>query len=399
MAELHPKSQTSTCPVSGDSSVRSVERAIDVLFSSTGRSRFSTSCAAAAHGIVPTHSQRLLRTLEARGLIYSFGKPLRFQLGARIGLLASTWTPSLSLVTLAAAALEQLWRSTQETVALMVTGSASDRMCVFERKSSQALSFSRGVGYTEPLHNGASGKVILAHLTPDQRRHSLSQLSRRARDQIARDMQTVLEDGVLVTHAEVMAGTVAVASPVLTKSGQPVAAVCVFGTELRLRGAKLRSCRSQTAPWQKVTCKQHIALYEGFHPSGCGTFCEAARTKAQLEVLAFDKNNKGGVALFVKQYKEEGVSVQERLLRRGVMAYYYTEFGPLNQIVDMWAYESFEDRLRRRAELVASEEWRSYAKKMQPLVVNVENKLLMPAPFFRKPFEDFEEERAYRVAP
>lgn len=84
-------------------------------------------------------------------------------------------------------------------------------------------------------------------MTPDQRRQSLSNLSRRARDQIARDIQTALQDGVLVTHAEVMAGTVAVASPVLTKSGQPVAAVCVFGTEMRLRGAALRSCRSQTA--------------------------------------------------------------------------------------------------------------------------------------------------------
>jgi DNA-binding IclR family transcriptional regulator len=40
---------------------------------------------------------------------------------------------------------------------------------------------------------------------------------------------------------------VAVASPVLTKSGQPVAAVCVFGAEMRLRGAALHSSRSQTA--------------------------------------------------------------------------------------------------------------------------------------------------------
>jgi len=129
----------------------------------------------------------------------------------------------------------------------MMPVSATHRMCVFERKSPQALSFSRGVGYTEPLHNGAGGKVILAHLTPDQRRQSLSQLSRHARDLIARDLQTVLQDGVLVTHAEVMAGTVAVASPVLTKSGQPVAAVCVFGAEMRLRGAALHSSRSQTA--------------------------------------------------------------------------------------------------------------------------------------------------------
>lgn len=35
MAELHPKSHPPTSPMSSDSSVRSVERAIDVLFSFT----------------------------------------------------------------------------------------------------------------------------------------------------------------------------------------------------------------------------------------------------------------------------------------------------------------------------------------------------------------------------
>ena len=248
MAELYSKSQPTTSQILSDSSVRSVERAIEVLFSFTQQEPVLDIPALQQRtGLSRPTLYRLLRTLETRGLIYSFGNPLRFQLGARTGLLASTWTPAPPLVTLAAGPLEQLWRSTQQTVALMMPVSATHRMCVFERKSPQALSFSRGVGYTEPLHNGASGKVILAHLTPDQRRQSLSQLSRHARDLIARDLQTVLQDGVLVTHAEVMAGTVAVASPVLTKSGQPVAAVCVFGAEMRLRGAALHSSRSQTA--------------------------------------------------------------------------------------------------------------------------------------------------------
>jgi hypothetical protein len=92
----------------------------------------------------------------------------------------------------------------------------------------------------------------------------------------------------------------------------------------------------------------------------------------------------GKVPLFLKQYEEEGLAVQQRILGR-MIGYYYTEFGPLNQVVHMWAYESLEDRLRRRTELAASEEWRAYAKKMQPLVVSVENKMLMPAPFFKIP--------------
>jgi len=100
----------------------------------------------------------------------------------------------------------------------------------------------------------------------------------------------------------------------------------------------------------------------------------------------------GKVPLFLKQYQEEALEVQQRILGR-MVGYYYTEFGPLNQIVHMWAYESLEDRLRRRAALAASPEWQAYARKMQPLVAHVENKLLMPAPFFKAPFEEYAQSR------
>jgi hypothetical protein len=53
--------------------------------------------------------------------------------------------------------------------------------------------------------------------------------------------------------------------------------------------------------------------------------------------------------------------------------------------VHMWGYESLDDRFERRKQLQASPEWQSYAKKMRPLVVKVENKLLVPAPFFKVP--------------
>jgi hypothetical protein len=51
----------------------------------------------------------------------------------------------------------------------------------------------------------------------------------------------------------------------------------------------------------------------------------------------------------------------------------------------MWGYESLDDRFERRKLLQASPIWQAYAQKMRPLVVNVENKLLVPAPFFEVP--------------
>lgn len=90
----------------------------------------------------------------------------------------------------------------------------------------------------------------------------------------------------------------------------------------------------------------------------------------------------GKVPVFLKLYEEEGMDIQVKILGK-MMGYYYTEFGPLNQIVHMWGYDSLDDRIIRRKKLLASEEWKSYAAKMQPLVHHVENKLLIPAPFFK----------------
>jgi hypothetical protein len=92
----------------------------------------------------------------------------------------------------------------------------------------------------------------------------------------------------------------------------------------------------------------------------------------------------GQVPVFLKLYEEEGMECQVRILGN-MVGYYFTDFGPLNQIVHMWGYESLDDRFERRRRLLAAPEWQSYAKKMRPLVANVENKLLVPAPFFKVP--------------
>ena len=92
----------------------------------------------------------------------------------------------------------------------------------------------------------------------------------------------------------------------------------------------------------------------------------------------------GQVRVFLKLYEEEAMECQVQFLGE-MVGYYFTDIGPLNQIVHMWGYDSLDDRFERRKLLQASPIWQSYAKKMRPLVVNVENKLLVPAPFFKVP--------------
>lgn len=44
-----------------------------------------------------------------------------------------------------------------------------------------------------------------------------------------------------------------------------------------------------------------------------------------------------------------------------------------------------DDRWRRRKMLQASEEWQAYAVQMRPIVAGIENKILVPLPFFEVP--------------
>lgn len=87
---------------------------------------------------------------------------------------------------------------------------------------------------------------------------------------------------------------------------------------------------------------------------------------------------------YFKLYAEHGLALQKRILGH-LVGYYSVEVGGLNQVVHMWAYDSFEDRAKRRAELGGDAEWQAYFAQVKPLVLKQESQLLNPAPFFTVP--------------
>ena len=88
----------------------------------------------------------------------------------------------------------------------------------------------------------------------------------------------------------------------------------------------------------------------------------------------------GSLAEYVKNYQELGYEVQTRILGN-LIGWYWTEAGPLNQIIHMWGYESFEDRLERRRKLFQDETWLKCIAANRPFIISQESKILIPAPF------------------
>ena len=89
----------------------------------------------------------------------------------------------------------------------------------------------------------------------------------------------------------------------------------------------------------------------------------------------------GKGAEFDRLYQAEARHVQERHLGAPI-GYYYSEIGPLNQVMTLWAYETLNDRTERRERLFADPEWIAFLIKARPLVVTQETRILKPATFF-----------------
>lgn len=84
---------------------------------------------------------------------------------------------------------------------------------------------------------------------------------------------------------------------------------------------------------------------------------------------------------YFKHYQNEGMQIQLKHLPN-LVGYYVTEVGGLNTIVHMWAYESLDERDRRRAAMQADPAWQQYLTKTRPLMETQETRLLKCAPFF-----------------
>ena len=88
----------------------------------------------------------------------------------------------------------------------------------------------------------------------------------------------------------------------------------------------------------------------------------------------------GMVAMFLERYEQGGLQVQCHHLG-ALLGYYTTEFGTLNRVIHLWAYNDLAERTKRRHALYADERWRAYLDTVMPLLLRQQSELLTPARF------------------
>lgn len=136
---------------------------------------------------------RLLRTLELRGFVASFGEPQRFSLGPAIAQLSQAWSSGNDITELARPVMERLWEATGETVALLIH-----------------IAF-------------ASNQAMYLDLLPDERRQAYEV-----------ELKRIRSDGYAVSREELIPGAIAMAVPIFVASKQVVGSLAVYGPSVRI---------------------------------------------------------------------------------------------------------------------------------------------------------------------
>jgi DNA-binding IclR family transcriptional regulator len=220
--------------------VRAVERALDVLGAfGPGESELLVADLLKRVGLSRATLYRLLHTLEKKGFLASSGEPQRFRLGPAAARLAHVWSSTLDLAALARPAMMDAWSHTSETVALFVPR-GDMRVCIAEIPSAQPLSFRRGVGYSERLVRGASGRAILAFtpLAPGQLEAYSAGISTDI-EWVRSQLALTRERGYALGHNELIQGAYAVAAPFFDGRGAVAGSLGVFGPDVRLTEARM----------------------------------------------------------------------------------------------------------------------------------------------------------------
>ncbi|OEV04124.1 IclR family transcriptional regulator [Streptomyces oceani] len=190
-------------------SLQTVDRALLVLLSfERSRPDWGVTEVAEEFGWDTSVAQRLLATLAGRGFLVSDPVTRRYRIGPAALRLGRLWERSGSLELLAKPVLEELSRTTGDTVLFSLPDSFHMRCVVAAEGPAGPLRYHPLVGELYPAHAGATSKSYYAFL-PDEQRHRLFRGRPMARftDRTVTDAD-LLEEELLRIRAQGYAWTV-----------------------------------------------------------------------------------------------------------------------------------------------------------------------------------------------
>ncbi|MDR5682742.1 MAG: IclR family transcriptional regulator [Armatimonadota bacterium] len=220
-----------------------LERALKILDMFTPeRPAWLVSEISHATGLSRPTVYRILRALQVYGYVRRDPVTSRFRLGSGALALGRRALESIELRQVAYPVMRRLQEATGETVLLtVVSEDGTESVCVERLESPQRLRLILEVGRRVPLHAGASSKVLLAFMRPEQVRRvvalrGLPRLNKNTitePDALEQELAEIRRRGYALSFEETNQGAAGIAAPVFDVAGQLAGGLGIAGPLIR----------------------------------------------------------------------------------------------------------------------------------------------------------------------
>jgi DNA-binding IclR family transcriptional regulator len=198
-------------------------------------------------GLGKSTTHRLLHTLTVEKLLEQDPDTGSYRLALTMHELGASVQSAIDLHSAANPVIEQLRNITKETVQIAVLD-GRHVVYVERRESPQTIRLFGRVGHRNDAHSTSTGKVLLAHLPPEELDALLAgwRLPRKTAYTISdqatlrAQLQIVRSQGWAENVNESEVGVASIAAPIRDRTGAVVASISIAGPLTRMEGATLR---------------------------------------------------------------------------------------------------------------------------------------------------------------
>lgn len=228
------------------SSAVAVERAADLLFLIAERGESSLADLARAIGSSGSAVHRILTALKNKGLIQQAVENGPYSMSWSILALTQRLTAEADLRTISLPHMNELRDLAGETVTLNVR-SGFHRVCIDQAEGPHEVSWRQEVGKISPLYGGATGKTLLAYLSPEERDafwltvklEKLTPYTVTDKRKILKELKLIRERGYAFGTQDRLLGVAGLAAPIFDAAGHAAATLTIAGPADRCTSERL----------------------------------------------------------------------------------------------------------------------------------------------------------------
>jgi DNA-binding IclR family transcriptional regulator len=213
-----------------------VERAADLLFLIAEKGEASLTELARAIGSSGSAVHRILTALKNKGLVQQAVENGPYSMSWAILALTQRLTAEADLRSISLPHMTRLRDLTGETTTLNVR-SGFDRVCIDQVVGPHEVTWRQDVGKISPLYGGATGKVLLAYLPPEELKafwravkiEKLTPYTVTDKGEILKELELIRERGYAFGTQDRLLGVTGLSAPIFDSAGYAAATLTIAG--------------------------------------------------------------------------------------------------------------------------------------------------------------------------